>query len=108
MRLGKRVIGAVSCQLTANPVFPDGCIEVSSLECAKKYRKQGIASMFLDSLVKEADKAGKVLVLFPEQEWQAEWYGKFNFVIIQPDPVLMARKPLTSRDAKAPNDDRNN
>lgn len=61
--------------------------------------------MFLDLLAKEADKAGKLLVLFPEQEWHANWYKKFGFKIIQPDPVLMARPPLNAVKRQEPHDD---
>ena len=78
------------------------------MECAKKYRRQGIASMFLNILAKEADKANNVLVLFPAEDWMLKWYSRFGFKTIQESPVIMARKPLTAVMRQDKHDDRNN
>jgi predicted N-acetyltransferase YhbS len=103
MKPGTRMHGPASLRLSHNTTIPahmrGGLLELSHLIVPESHRRQGYASMLVQKVCAEADKAGKVLILTVrpydvigmDGEQLAEWYGRFGFRVIQQSPVLMAR-----------------
>lgn len=75
--------------------------EISAFETKPKQQNKGYGASLLNKVCKDADKYQKVLLLRPMPfgnmtltELQLiQWYERFGFVVIQPEPTLMARKP---------------
>jgi len=92
MKLGNRRLGAATCKLSESEVMP-GIIELSSLHVDEWHRRKGVANKLMDTLCEEADKARKVLMLMPDEEWLTKWYESHGFEQIQAEPLIMARRP---------------
>lgn len=101
-------VGPATCRVRRSLAFPahlrDGIRELAKLQVPATERGKGYATSLVHKVCREADKAGVVLVLWPQpfgdgemtQEQLVAWYGReFGFQVIQPEPVLMAR-PLNS------------
>lgn len=77
--------------------------ELMSLEVPEEDRRQGFATMLLTRTAREADKANTVLLIVVKPYGDGstdlpalqKFYGKFGFITIQHEPVLMARQPNT-------------
>lgn len=99
MKLGKRQLGAATCQLgpcDALPATLRDVIEVSAVHTDEWHRRKGIANRLMDQICEEADNESKVLLLLPDGEpWLHEWYKTHGFIVIQPSPMIMARPPYT-------------
>ena len=97
MRLGKRQLGAASCHLgpcDALPAHMRDVVEVSDVFVPEWHRRKGIASRLMQQVCADADAFGKVLMLMIDgDDWLPAWYAQFGFVVIQNNPILMARQP---------------
>lgn len=105
MKPGTRQHGPATLKLSFNTTVPahmrGGLLEVSHVFTPEQHRKQGYASMLLQKVCAEADKAGKVLLLMPkpydtpalDRAQLADWYSRFGFEPIQASPIVMARRP---------------
>lgn len=106
MKPGPRTHGSASLRLSHNTFVPahlrGGLLEITQLNTLNTQRQQGFASMLLQKVCAEADKAGIVLLLHPKpyddapltREQLADWYSRFGFDVIQTHPAtLMARPP---------------
>jgi GNAT superfamily N-acetyltransferase len=104
MKIGWRRHGAAKLFLRRTTAFPKSLVpylmEVRGVETPLQHQRQGLATMLLQSVCAEADRTGTVLVLWPApwgvnesmtQQQLMDWYAKFGFEAIQPNPVLMAR-----------------
>jgi hypothetical protein len=77
----------------------DGIRELTKLETPVEHRKNGDATALLHAICDEADTQRLVLLLHVEPFGDADmgssqleaWYEKFGFMVIQPEPKLMAR-----------------
>lgn len=87
-----------------NPDLPEsmrGVMEVLRVWTDPEHRKQGYATELMQTIIKDADIEGVVLMLNPRTfgaggglENLAPWYERFGFMVIQKKPVvLMARMP---------------
>lgn len=93
MKLGNRILGPATCNLSESAVIA-GIIELSSLDVPEYHRKKGAANKLMDTICEEADKERKVLMLMPaENDWLAKWYESHGFEKIQDAPLIMARRP---------------
>tara|TARA_R110000782_G_scaffold55229_6_gene116501 strand:- start:2092 stop:2394 length:303 start_codon:yes stop_codon:yes gene_type:complete len=79
------------CKVSKNDTFPDGVMEVSSVETDKDFRGQGYATKLMQKVCKVADNDTIVLVLKPDVH---SFYERFGFQKIQDSPVLLARQPI--------------
>jgi GNAT superfamily N-acetyltransferase len=104
MKIGWRRQGEARLFLRKSTAFPKDLsrhvLEVRGVETPLEHQRQGLATMLLQSVCAEADRTGTVLVLWPApwgvnesmtQQQLIDWYAKFGFESIQPNPVLMAR-----------------
>jgi ribosomal protein S18 acetylase RimI-like enzyme len=103
MKPGTRMHGPASLRLSYNTTVPahmrGGLLELSHLIVPEQHRRQGYASMLMQKVCAEADRAGKVLMLSVrpydvigmDAGQLQEWYGRFGFDVIQQNPTLMAR-----------------
>jgi ribosomal protein S18 acetylase RimI-like enzyme len=103
MKPGTRMHGPASLRLSYNTTVPahmrGGLLELSHLIVPESHRRQGYASMLMQKVCAEADRAGKVLMLTVrpfdtiamDAKQLTEWYGRYGFDVIQQSPVLMAR-----------------
>ena len=112
--LGYRTYGPanllLSFPLGVPPHMRAGIRELSQLSVLEPDRGQGHASKLLDAVCAEADKSRKVLLLMPSA-YEAgglddlaliAWYRRHGFIVIQRNPILMARQPrgITSLDLR--------
>jgi len=76
--------------------------EITKVHTPAEMQGQGHASELLQAVCDEADEAGITLVLWPRPYGDdvalsagqlRDWYARFGFRMIQPEPVLMARAP---------------
>ena len=98
-------VGAASCRVRKSLAFPahirDGIREVTKVHVPLHERRKGYADELLRQVCAEADKERIILALWPEpfgggemtREQLVAWYARHGFEAIQPEPVLMARKP---------------
>lgn len=99
-------VGPASCRVRRSLAFPahmrDGIREVTKVYTPPEHRKQGYATTLMHKVCREADAAGIVLALWPAKYSDGDidtgalqaWYAReFGFVVIQPEPILMARQP---------------
>jgi predicted GNAT family acetyltransferase len=107
MDTGPRTSGHAACRVRQTNAVPAsmraGIREVCSVEVPAEHQGQGHATALLHKVCSEADKAGIVLVLWPQpwgdnialsREQLVDWYARrFGFQAIQPEPLLMARMP---------------
>ena len=113
MKPGTRMHGPASLRLSFNTAVPahlrGGLLEVSHVLTPEQHRKQGYASLLMQKVCAEADKASKVLILMPQpfdvpelsKDQLTDWYAQFGFDVIQEKPTrLMARKPGAEHRAK--------
>lgn len=96
--LGKRKHESASCELRYSKALPielrQLVREVFNVKTDAGMRGKGHGSRLMESLVKEADKSKKVLILLPDNEKLELWYNRFGFERVQSEPVvLMMRKP---------------
>lgn len=100
-------VGPATCRIRRTVALPanmrERTRELCALEVPASEQGNGYATTLVHKVCRDADRAGIVLVLWP-QPWGdnialsrgqlADWYAReFGFIIIQPDPVLMARQP---------------
>lgn len=105
MKLGARKFGAATCKLGRTVQVPahmrEQIVELSALHVPIEQRREGFATALLTEICKEADAAGKLLLLHVKPfsdgvmsaSQLATFYSRFGFQDIQPDPRLMARMP---------------
>lgn len=63
--------------------------------------RKGHATLLMHQVCSEADRAGIVLILQPskfddgmDDEKLKKWYGRFGFVEIQQEPVVLMARPV--------------
>jgi predicted GNAT family acetyltransferase len=104
MKPGIRQHGPATLKLSHNKTIPahmrGGVMEVSHVTTPETHRRQGYASMLMQKVCAEADKAGIVLLLHVKpygdsitmsRDELADWYSRYGFDPIQAEPMLMAR-----------------
>jgi predicted GNAT family acetyltransferase len=114
MKPGTRSQGTSTLRLSFNTSVPahlrGGLLEVSHVHTPAADRGNGQASLLLQKVCAEADRARKVLLVLPkpyddgplDQAALIEWYSAFGFDLIQTQPVaLMARPPGAAPRVKA-------
>jgi hypothetical protein len=76
--------------------------EITKVHTPAADQGNGHATALLQEVCDEADEAGITLVLWPRPYGDdialsaamlCDWYARFGFRVIQPEPVLMARAP---------------
>ena len=106
MIVGPRSHGPASLQVRVCMALPNHLRE-RTRELVKVHtpaadQGNGHATELLAQVCQEADEAGLTLVLWPRPYGDditlsagmlSDWYARFGFRQIQPDPVLMARAP---------------
>ena len=106
MKVGPRSHGPASLQVRVSIALPEH-LRARTRELVKIHtpaadQGNGHATELLRQVCDEADKAGLTLVLWPRPygddialsaSMLRDWYARFGFRQIQPDPVLMARAP---------------
>ena len=65
--------------------------ELTHLHVSEDARGQGHGSALMRDICAEADKERTVLMLTADTRRLAEWYGRFGFMLIQAEPLLMVR-----------------
>lgn len=105
MKPGIRQHGPATLKLSFNAGVPahlrGGVLELSHLLVPDQHRRQGYASLLLQKVCAEADKAGKVLLLMPraydvpamDREQLQDFYRRFGFDVIQERPVTLMARP---------------
>jgi len=106
MPIGTRTHGPASCQVRISMALPkrlrDRTREIIKVHTPATEQGNGHASKLLRQVCEEADEAGMVLVLWPRPYGDdialsagmlRDWYAKFGFRVIQPEPMMMARAP---------------
>lgn len=69
--------------------------EVFNVKTDAGMRGKGHGSKLMEQIIKEADKAGKILLLIPDSEKLELWYNRYGFNKVQSEPVsLMMREPV--------------
>lgn len=85
-----------------SPRMRSQILEVRSVQVPIEDRRKGHGSRLLNKICSDADIMGRVLFLNPDygdnqsmtNEQLEEWYGRYGFVRVQSEPVvLLARKP---------------
>lgn len=77
----------------------EGVLELVRLNTISSHRKRGYATQLMQRIVDDADMSYRVLMLRPEPYGLTgitdlvHYYQKFGFIVIQDDPVIMARQP---------------
>lgn len=105
--IGFRRVGGASCRLRVPDGMPkhmqDNMREVVEVKTVANLRKRGYATTLMHSVCREADRQGRILLLFPKAFHVEEgvglddgqlhdWYTRsFGFMPIQANPILMAR-----------------
>jgi len=103
MNIGLRTHKSASLRIAVAEGLPDemrpGTREIISVR-AENSRK-GHASALMCKVCNEADRQRIVLLLEAKpfddgmnEDQLMRWYGRFGFIRIQDEPVLMARQPL--------------
>lgn len=82
------------CDVLPNDALPAGVLVVSSVETDEAHQRKGHATRLMQRVCRDADLGGVVLVLLPAVD---SFYERFGFKIIQADPVMMARSPITRK-----------
>jgi predicted N-acetyltransferase YhbS len=82
------------CNVTTSNALPAGTMEVSSVKTDAAYQLQGYATKLMQTVCRDADYEGVVLVLMPLVH---SFYERFDFKKIQNDPIIMARAPVTKK-----------
>lgn len=96
--LGKRKYESATCELRYTMALSvelrQVVREVFNVQTDKGMRGKGHGTKLMQAITKEADKAGKILILLPASEVLQKWYMRVGFEVIQTEPVvLMMRKP---------------
>jgi N-acetylglutamate synthase-like GNAT family acetyltransferase len=105
--LGERTLGPASLLLRKCEALPahmqSRTREIVNLHIKDEGRRSvGHGTALLEQVTREADEAGKVLVLLPEPydnsplsvEALTQWYvRRFGFQAIQSNPIMLARMP---------------
>lgn len=77
----------------------DGVLELVRLNTVSSHRNKGHATELMWRIVDDADRHYRVLMLHPaayglvSSTDLVKFYGKFGFIVIQNNPVIMARQP---------------
>lgn len=77
----------------------DGVLEVVRLNTISSHRSKGYASQIMQRIIDDADRCCRVLMLHPEPYGLISatdlisFYQRFGFIVIQDEPVIMARQP---------------
>jgi hypothetical protein len=86
--------------VTTTIVGAEGVLEVVRVWTDTEARRQGFATELLTDICNDADIEGRVLLLNPRPFGRvagladlAPWYTRFDFAVIQKQPMLMARMP---------------
>lgn len=104
--LGERVLGPASLLLRKCDALPERMQsrtrEIVNLLVDVDARGSGHGSALMEQVTREADEAGKTLIIIPgpfdqsplSAEDLAQWYvRRFGFQPIQANPVILARMP---------------
>jgi len=106
MPTGRRELASASCRIAMAEGLPEhmqaGTREV--LDVIASNPRKGHATSLMHKVCKEADRAGITLILTCKQfqdgmtdEQLIKWYGRFGFISIQDEPVIMARQVQIER-----------
>lgn len=77
----------------------EGVLEVVRLTTISSHRGKGYASQIMQRIIDDADRCFRVLMLHPKTYGLTgitnliTFYQKFGFIVIQDEPVIMARQP---------------
>lgn len=82
------------CTVKPSEALPDGVMEVSSVSTDANMQRKGYATRLMQRVCRDADLSGIVLVLIPAVH---SFYERFGFKVIQSDPIMMARAPITRK-----------
>lgn len=106
MQTGERKSGPATCRVRQTNAVPkamqDGIRELACLHTPAAEQGKGHATTLVRKVCKEADASNIVLMIWPKPygddqamntEQLAQWYERFGFQQIQPEPPLMARMP---------------
>lgn len=108
MKPGGRRLGPASCVVAMAKGLPKHMQpevrEIQMLQTFVEKQNQGYATSLMHEICREADRAGKILVLFPkpfnntpiDQEQLIQWYSKFGFQITQMKPETLMARPVGS------------
>lgn len=95
MKTGKRTIGPARCRLGYSALVPASLrgrvLELSALEVDEDKRGKGLGTALLFMVCKEADSAGKSLLLKADTTKLEFWYARHGFEAV--GDGLMLRKP---------------
>ena len=86
--VGDTVVTKADISITADEVKID---KIVTLDAAQR---KGYATRLMQRVCRDADLSGIVLVLIPAVH---SFYERFGFKVIQSDPIMMARAPLTKK-----------
>ena len=94
--LGVRQYESATCEVRYSMLLPislrENVREVARVKSGMKGKRHG--SKLLESVCKEADSAGKMLLLMPDTHKLELWYNRFDFIRVQTEPVvLLMREP---------------
>lgn len=106
VNVGLRSHEAASLQVRISMALPkhlrERTREITKLHTPAAEQGNGYATELVKQVCDEADQAGITLVLWPRpygndialsQAMLCDWYARFGFRMIQPEPILMARAP---------------
>lgn len=109
MNVGARNHEGASLQVRISLALPkrlrERTREITKVHTAEQFQRQGYATELMKAVCEEADRDGITLILWPKpygddialsQAMLMRWYERFGFVVIQPEPVLMARMPWST------------
>lgn len=82
----------------------EGVLELVRVWTDVEARRQGYATDLMMAIIDDADAGSDVLMLSPKPfgsgkgiKELAKWYKRFGFVVIQKEPLLMARMPQADK-----------
>lgn len=98
--------GNSKCSLTLGEpsAFPDdikaACVELTNLSTDATWRGQGMADLLMAQVCKEADEAGKSLILTckpidlqTDSKRLQSFYAKHGFLVFQTKPLVLMCRP---------------
>lgn len=105
MTPGRRTHKAASCRVAVAMGLPEDMREQTReiVGVQSTNPRKGHATALMHTVCAEADREWMTLLIHVEpfsdgmtEEQLLRWYGRFGFVKIQDDPILMARSPQKS------------
>ena len=95
MNCGARSYGKASLMVaipTSLPGRMQGRVrEIVGVYVPEAHRRQGLATELLTRTAREASRKGAVLMLTLDDDALEAFYGRFGFIRVQRDPILMVR-----------------